>query len=401
VNIPQVTQGVLQGHTDVQLELTLTQLYSVTRVCAGVTMRQVRDAAHESRVHRCPDDLDAVQVNVWEVNVAEGGSGELERLAWTVGDGTAMVGLEKAVCRIGVGHKVRLTLQDEMTLPDIPAEIPAGEELSSTELTLDVELVAHERGPGDKVSLSAEQKLARGEELKQRGTALFAAGRLGRAEAVWAQGVSLFNVLMAEDAFGGASSKTRQDNQRQHDAQVPLLLNTALCKLKRGAWAEAAIDCTEVLDLQPKNAKALFRRGKARMETGEWLEAERDLKRAQQCDRAVRAEVAAQLRELAKRMTAQDKKDMAELGSLFEKGEVYSAADVAPPPKPKPKQTPVQIPSLQEEFENIAEEEEDVALRRKQDWYNSMIRTGQMRLITSDAEEAELDAADDEWVPPS
>jgi hypothetical protein len=53
--------------------------------------------------------------------------------------------------------------QDEMTLPDIPADIPAGEELSSTELTLDVELVAHERGPGDKVSLSAEQKLARGE----------------------------------------------------------------------------------------------------------------------------------------------------------------------------------------------------------------------------------------------
>jgi hypothetical protein len=80
-------------------------------VCAGVTMRQVRDAAHENRVHRCPDDLDSVQVNVWEVNVAEGGMGELERLAWTVGDGTAMVGLEKAVCRIGVGHKVRLTLQ--------------------------------------------------------------------------------------------------------------------------------------------------------------------------------------------------------------------------------------------------------------------------------------------------
>lgn len=55
-------------------------------------------------------------------------------------------------------------------------------------------------------------------ELKRRGTALFAAGRLARAEAVWAQGVALFNVLMAEEAFGGG--KTREDNQRQHDAQV-------------------------------------------------------------------------------------------------------------------------------------------------------------------------------------
>lgn len=64
-----------------------------------------------------------------------------------------------ALTAVGATHP----LQDEMTLPDIPADIPAGEELSSTELTLDVELVAHERGPGDKVSLSAEQKLARGE----------------------------------------------------------------------------------------------------------------------------------------------------------------------------------------------------------------------------------------------
>ena len=48
-----------------------------------------------------------------------------------------------------------------------------------------------------------------------------------------------------------------------------------------------------------------------------------------------------------------------------------------------------------------ATQEEDVQLKKKQEWYNNMIRTGQMRLITSDAEEAELDEADDTWVPPS
>jgi hypothetical protein len=55
---------------------------------------------------------------VWAV--AEGGSGALERLAWTVGDGTAMVGLEKAVCRMGLGHKVRLTLEVRVCAPLSP-----------------------------------------------------------------------------------------------------------------------------------------------------------------------------------------------------------------------------------------------------------------------------------------
>jgi phage-related protein len=50
------------------------------------------------------------------------------------------------------------------------------------------------------------------------------------------------------------------------------------------------------------------------METGEWPEARADLRKAQECDPTVKAEVAKQLRELAKRISAQDKKDMKEIG---------------------------------------------------------------------------------------
>jgi hypothetical protein len=42
--------------------------------------------------------------------------------------------------------------------------------------------------------------------------------------------------------------------------------------------------------------------------------------------------------------------------NLFDKGEVYSAADVAPLVPRKPAAPPVQIPSLEAEYQHIAEE---------------------------------------------
>ena len=53
----------------------------------------------------------------------------------------------------------------------------------------------HQRGVGDKVSMKAENKLRRGKQLRELGTALFNAGRLRRAEAIWNRGAELFNCL--------------------------------------------------------------------------------------------------------------------------------------------------------------------------------------------------------------
>lgn len=54
--------------------------------------------------------------------------------------------------------------------------------------------------------------------------------------------------------------------------------NWAAVELKRKNWAEAAKQATKVLDMEPSNVKALYRRAQARMGLAELVEAEVDIK---------------------------------------------------------------------------------------------------------------------------
>lgn len=74
------------------------------------------------------------------------------------------------------------------------------------------------------------------------------------------------------------------------------------------------------------------------------------------------------------------------LQDLFKKGEVYDASDVAPIPKREPL-VPEQIPNLEAEYQQIADDEEEIAMKRRQDWYNDMLRSGQMKLVTAEDED--------------
>lgn len=73
--------------------------------------------------------------------------------------------------------------------------------------------------------------------------------------------------------------------------------NWAAVELKRANWAEAARQAGKVLELDPSNVKALFRRAQARRGLGELLEAELDVKAALLLEPG-NAEVAALARKL-------------------------------------------------------------------------------------------------------
>lgn len=57
-------------------------------------------------------------------------------------------------------------------------------------------------------------------------------------------------------------------------------LNNAACKLKLGEYREASTLCTKVLEVDPMNVKALFRRSQAYLRTSELEKAEADIKQA-------------------------------------------------------------------------------------------------------------------------
>lgn len=64
---------------------------------------------------------------------------------------------------------------------------------------------------------------------------------------------------------------------------LPIFLNLAACNLKLSEYEEAFENCHEVLDKDPNNAKALFRRGQAKNALQNWEDAIKDFEAALKC----------------------------------------------------------------------------------------------------------------------
>jgi len=78
--------------------------------------------------------------------------------------------------------------------------------------------------------------------------------------------------------------------------EIPLRLNLAEALARLGQWAESSEECASALALEPQNAKALFRRGRALLRLGRGDEARVELERAARVmpgDRLIRNELEA------------------------------------------------------------------------------------------------------------
>eukprot|EP01052_Picozoa_sp_SAG31_P043787 SAG31_NODE_7411_length_1696_cov_1.681277_2_plen_161_part_01 len=111
---------------------------------------------------------------------------------------------------------------------------------------------------------NATAKLLQAEALKNRGNAAFKSGTHAEAEELYSKALKK---LGSHDSDSG--SKTA--------IIVACLLNRAAVRLKTDDPDGAAEDCTAVLDLEPCNAKALYRRAQAFVAIGMNSEATRDL----------------------------------------------------------------------------------------------------------------------------
>ncbi|QCD97091.1 peptidyl-prolyl cis-trans isomerase FKBP65-like [Vigna unguiculata] len=75
-------------------------------------------------------------------------------------------------------------------------------------------------------------------------------------------------------------SFSEDEKHRSNTLRLSCNLNNAACKLKLGEYIEASKLCTKVLEQDPLNIKALYRRCQAYLKTSELEKAEADIKRA-------------------------------------------------------------------------------------------------------------------------
>lgn len=99
--------------------------------------------------------------------------------------------------------------------------------------------------------------------------------------------------------------------------KVPVLLNYAQCRLLAQDFYAVIEHCNEILQLDPKNVKALFRRAKAHVGAWSPQEARDDFLQAAELDTSLKAVIQKELKAIERLQHQRDLEDKKRLQALF------------------------------------------------------------------------------------
>jgi len=167
-----------------------------------------------------------------------------------------------------------------------------------------------------------DEKLVKAKKEKDDGNEHFKKGDLAKAIYYYHRALLCVNGLVGKEL-----------EKERNDMIVQCSNNLAACLLKQEKYEKVVTYCDKVLKIEPRNEKALFRRGKSHMMLNDVERAEADLKKALELnpeDKVIQRELAI----LQKKSKQQDKKQQKFYANMFEK--LSKDEEELAPPKPKP-----------------------------------------------------------------
>ncbi|XP_060177594.1 70 kDa peptidyl-prolyl isomerase-like [Lycium barbarum] len=123
--------------------------------------------------------------------------------------------------------------------------------------------------------MDTKEKLEACEKIKNEGNVLFKDGKFQCASRKYEK-ASKF--IQFDHSFN------EDEKCRAHTLRLSCYLNNAACKLKMGEHQEASKLCSKVIEYEPCNVKALFRRAQAYIRINELEKAEIDIRKALEVD---------------------------------------------------------------------------------------------------------------------
>eukprot|EP00878_Enallax_costatus_P000765 GHUV01000883.1.p1 GENE.GHUV01000883.1~~GHUV01000883.1.p1 ORF type:complete len:637 (+),score=229.81 GHUV01000883.1:67-1911(+) len=280
---PEYAAGIAEvpdGH-QLKVQLELTELHQVSQPAPGVTKKTLADPEGS---YQKPSDGTTVTIVV----TTKSGDGqtvyEAEReVEYTTDEELVPEGLELAVGSMKAGEHAIVTVTDP-ALTSVPegavagTGVPAGTAPVVYDVTLKTFTKVKERW-----EMNNQEKIESALARKEKGNAAYKAGKLVRAARQYHQAVETANSVQEKDmapnpvdASTGPSVGSLLSQAK--DIKKACMNNWAAVELKRKNWAEAAKQASKVLDVDPSNVKALYRRAQARMGLAEFVEAEVDIK---------------------------------------------------------------------------------------------------------------------------
>lgn len=202
-------------------------------------------------------------------------SSENTALEYTVEEGEVPEGLDLGVMKMKEGEKAVITITDpryfryedgsSTKIKPVPMLIE-----SSAIIEYEVKLHTMTRSKEAWDMDTVEEKLLAAGSGKDKGNVLFKRGKYAKA-------VKHYNRAMGYIEFD--DNYEAEEKIKSNEIKKSLNLNLAVCYLKLGDWIETEKAASKVLEKDAGNSKALFRRAQGYIGSGDFIEAEMDIKR--------------------------------------------------------------------------------------------------------------------------
>jgi peptidylprolyl isomerase len=235
-----------------------------------------------------------------------------------IGQGQVIQAWDQGFASMKVGEKAILKCRSDYAYGDggSPPKIPP-----KATLLFDVELLGWEHPPKQKWEMSADEKVEHARKRKAEGTAKFGEKSWALAADSYEDAVAYAQELIdsgggEEDASGAATPAALTDEALA--LYLSCLGNASQCYINMGDYPSAIGNAAKVLEKEPANVKALYRRGLSRIKTGILDLAKQDLMAAYKLDpenKPVKAEL--KKLKLARAKAKEDEKKA--FGGLFNK----------------------------------------------------------------------------------
>ncbi|CAG5120833.1 unnamed protein product [Candidula unifasciata] len=160
-------------------------------------------------------------------------------------------------------------------------------------------------------TMNKDEKLENIPKLREAGNQAYARKDYEEAALKYAQALGMLEDLMLQEKPREAEWMALDDIKR------PLLLNFSQCKLLTKDYYPVITHTSDVLDREPDNIKALFRRGKAHAAVWNVEEAHADFARVVELDPSLEGAVKKELASLEKRVKAKEQQEKSRLKGMF------------------------------------------------------------------------------------
>ncbi|XP_061367213.1 70 kDa peptidyl-prolyl isomerase-like isoform X3 [Gastrolobium bilobum] len=234
------------------------------------------------------------------------GIDETQPLKFITDEEQVITGLDRAVETMKKGERAIINIHPDYAFGNVEvrrdfAIVPPG-----SNVVYDIEMMdfIKEKAPWE---LNSNEKIEVAGRKKEEGNLLFKGGKYQRAGKKYEK---------AADFVGEDGSFGDNEQKLAKGLRVSCWLNGAACSLKLNDFPGAIKLCSQVLDIEFYNVKALYRRAQAYIETGDYLLADVDVKKALEVDPQNR-EVKVIKKKLKQLQADSDKKDAKLYENIF------------------------------------------------------------------------------------